>query len=179
LLVPLPQNEFAAVIDSTPPGGLPVVSDRRGVSNSLSRHRLRFRLAHEIAHTLFYRRSPRRQPRRRLFDSPGQERFCDTFARVLLVPRSRVKRSGSGVEDILRIQQTCDVSLELGARAFADRHRDLVVALWWESRAGVLERQWCSDKGWPIQPTESRGDIRQLESRNQVLAVMPRALHAQ
>ena len=139
MLVPLQENRFGIIVDPTPRGGWSLVP--QPVRHDLRRHRLRFRLGHELAHTFFYARRAGQTPRRRLFDSDQQEDFCDRFSRSLLVSRRRIADMEPSVEGLLSLQQACDVSLEVAARAAAAARPDLQITIWFERTDGSLKRQ--------------------------------------
>lgn len=118
LLVPR-DHDFELVVDAEPPGGWDAVAPM--LRAALARHRLRFRVAHEWAHSFFYLRGAGGISRR-LPDSPEQERFCDEFARALLVPRSVAVSLPPHARSVCALQERFDVSLELAARALAHAH---------------------------------------------------------
>jgi hypothetical protein len=120
LLFPHPGNRFRIIVDTEPVGGWSKVpSESR---EELRRHRLRFRVAHEVGHTLFYDRSGA-QPRPLVATSPGQETFCDEFARALLVPVSYVAALPPTADAVIELHRRFDVSVELACRALAHAHR--------------------------------------------------------
>jgi hypothetical protein len=110
---------------------------------------LRFRVAHEVAHAFFYRRR-RGEPERLVHDTPEQERFADEFARALLVPCGLAAEADPTAGGVLRLQQLCDVSLEVAVRAFADAHSDVAaVLLFWPTDVPATltqaRVQWASE----------------------------------
>lgn len=147
VLVPQPGNRFHIWVDPTPRGGWERIEP--ALRQNLRRHRLRFRVAHEIAHALFYRRGGG-EPRRVLGDSAEQEKFADEFARALLVSTTLASEVAPTPSGVLGLQDRCDVSLELAARAFADARPELttLLACW---PAGTLPTadsalvQWASE----------------------------------
>lgn len=118
LLVPR-REHFELVVDAEPPGGWELVAP--ALRAGLARHRLRFRAAHEWAHSFFYARTVDGIVRR-LPDSADQERFCDEFARALLVPASVAAALPARAASVTALQRRFDVSLELSARALAQAH---------------------------------------------------------
>lgn len=141
LLIPHRGDAFAITVDPTPRGGW-----RRcppPLREALRRHRLRFRIGHELGHTFFYWREGG-EPERHLRDSPAQERFCDAFARALLVPAEALAERPVTADSIVTLQREFDVSLEVAARAMADAHPGTAVALWhWSGTRPQL--QWASN----------------------------------
>ena len=175
LLLPLRGDRFAIAVDPTPRGGWERVPGL--LRSDLARHRFRFRVGHELGHVFAFWRKPNERPVRHLFDSPAQEAFCDEFSRALLVAPEDARdaaRSAAGVRDL---QEACDVSLEVAARAFADAHPDLTVALWF-MREGEFQPQWASTAaaglGRARRAAESgRPCALWLEARQQLLFVGP------
>ena len=109
LLVPGPRG-FDVYVNADAPS--------KGASAEVVRRRSRFRLAHEIGHSFFY---DRRQfvPERVSPGTVGEERFCDLFASLLLVPEDALPLNLSP-EAIRVISDRLDVSMEVVARAAAD-----------------------------------------------------------
>lgn len=147
-LAPLPGNRFAVSVDAEPRGGWarfdPVIRAR------LEPQRYRFRVAHEIGHTLFYLRSGDR-PRRRFPVSRREEVFCDRFAQALLLPDCVVASDVATPARLLELQERYDVSLEMCARAFAELHGGLLVALLIAKDVSPpsLRPQWVAPVGLP------------------------------
>jgi hypothetical protein len=118
------------------------------MSAGTARHRRRQRIAHELGHTLFYRACGEGRPRRTAAAGrPEEERFCDEFARALLVP---VPDGDVTAQTVVALQQSYDVSLEVAARVAATAPGQPTVGLWWW-RAGdpattPLLAQWVSDE---------------------------------
>lgn len=117
LLVPR-REHFELVVDAEPPGGWELVAP--ALRAGLARHRLRFRAAHEWAQSFFYARTVDGIVRR-LPDSADQERFCDQFARALLVPASVAAALPARAASVTALQRRFDGSLELSG-ALAQAH---------------------------------------------------------
>lgn len=116
-------------------------------SRDVRRHRWRFRVAHELAHTLFYASDGASLTRLSRPGTASEERFCDDFARCLLVPPPPSPVDADG---LLRLQQRYDVSLELAARSVAASVDAPRVGLWWwqsthDNTTPVLAEQWATD----------------------------------
>lgn len=143
LLVPLPDNKFGIRVDPTPPGGWGRVPD--SLRDDLHRHRLRFRVGHEIGHVFSYSRQRGERAVRSLPDSRTQEEFCDVFSRRLLVPERLAAGIPSTPEALIALQGSCDVSLEVAARAMAEARGDLRISIWFgRGPRGELKPQWSS-----------------------------------
>jgi hypothetical protein len=175
MLAPLPGNRFGICVDPTPPGGWQRVPAR--LRPQLKRQRVRFRVGHELPHIFFYSRRGD-TPRRHVFDSAAQEEFCDAFSRELLVPRRLARRAHASPGGVLELQATCDVSLELAARAVAAAQPGLRVALWFDQPGRErLTLQWASAAaGGETCERERIHDLsspraRWLEERRQLLLV--------
>jgi hypothetical protein len=172
MLVPLPGNRFEITVDPSPKGGWRRVP--KPLRTELKRHRYRFRIGHELAHTFFYSRDADR-PRRVVFDSTEQEEFCDAFARELLVPRHRAARAKPTARALLKLQASCDVSLELAARALSAAHEEIAVGLWFmPPGASVPQLQWSAGATPSLTKAEPLDDDRAdgfawLPSRRQLL----------
>jgi IrrE N-terminal-like domain len=186
LLTPLRDDRFGIVVDPTPPGGWRPEESAHSQS-ALRRRRTRFRIAHELGHTVFYWRRPGERPRRHLPDSPHQERFCDNFARALLVPPQVAASLPVRPESVLTLQAVCDVSLEVAARALAAAHPDSFVAIWFASDETQTHacRQWTTHPNATISLRPVAGEKsmpalpggRWLPSRRQYLCCLPEASH--
>jgi hypothetical protein len=137
------RGRLEIAVDPEPRGGWAAIP--AGVRSDLRRHRQRFLTAHELGHSLFYDFG-RGQPRRLVRDSAALETFCDAFAAALLMPPAVVSRATPTPAAILAAQKKFDVSLEVAVRAFAEQHRDRVLALL-VARGGTLATQWgsCSE----------------------------------
>ena len=143
LLVPLEGNRFGITVDPTPAGGWASIPAK--LRARVRRHRLRFRIGHELGHCFAYSRSGGR-PKRHLLDSPAQEAFCDRFSRALLVPEERAAATTATVDGLLALQESCDVSLQVAARALAEAQPDLTVELWFADSGTTLRSQWSSER---------------------------------
>lgn len=145
MLIPLDGDGFAIRVDPEPRGGWPdLAPDLRA---EVSRHRLRFRAAHELCHSFFYVRSSGATPRRHLHDSAAQERFCDEFARCLLVPPAFARSLPAEPRSVFELQSRFDVSLQVAARSLAAAHGPrMALAVWYwrpDRRGRVVPRlQW-------------------------------------
>jgi hypothetical protein len=168
LLIPLDGDRFAICIDPTPRGGWHRI--RPHLRTALRRQRFRFRVAHEIGHTLFYDRGGDRP--RRLFDgSEREERFCDEFARSLLLPTNAARKCPPTPAAVLRLQQEYDVSLEVAVRAVAAAEPGRQAALWYTQLGEGWRLQWANVK--PADPLREGALI--MPERGQALVVAPRA----
>jgi hypothetical protein len=162
LLVPRPQGRFRIVVDPTPPAGWNDAPAQ--VRDPLRRHRSRFRIAHEIGHSFFYDRGRGTPSRRSEGGTPAEERFCDEFARELLVPRFLATRGPWEAHAIARLQRECDVSFELAARAFS-RATERDVALYYR-RGAQWRNQWSTRPAtWRGLAVRSAASPRELGSR--------------
>ena len=166
MLTPRPENRFGIAVDPTPMGGWGEVSPT--LAGNLRRQRARFRACHELAHTLFYRRTVGQTPRRRVYDSPGQETFCDAVASNLLVPREMARELAGTTAGLLELQQACEVSLEVAARSLADARPDLAISIWFGPSEEELMLQWSTH---PDQGLERTGEASWLGDRGQLLVV--------
>lgn len=119
-----------------------------GLREQTRRHRLRFRVAHEVAHSFFYDRDAHGARRRRR-STPAEERFCDHFASVLLLPPAAVHAMPATAESVLALHQRFDVSVETAARRLAEAQPtvDIAVGFWREREPCTAEHvrlQWSS-----------------------------------
>lgn len=145
MLLPQPRNAFQIWVDPTPSGGWqgrPLTA-----LHETERHRTRFRVAHEIAHSFFFRREGG-TPKRVVPDSPRQEAFCDAFAGGLLVPPVAASACAADPQEVIRLHNEYDVSLQVALRALCDAQPGLEAGiLYWsddsrrERRLGV---QWTN-----------------------------------
>jgi Zn-dependent peptidase ImmA (M78 family) len=81
-------------------------------------------------------------------DSARQEKFCDEFARALLVPPQVGGAMPETPVSIVNLQRRFDVSLELAARALAASHPAIWVAVFVECAQGATA-QWMSTAKGP------------------------------
>ena len=121
---------------------------------NLARHRRRFRIAHELGHIWFFERRTGRGPRRKQPWTEREERWCDDFARTLLVPEGIAKSVPGTADSVFDLQARFDVSLEVAARAMAAAQPNLDVALWYwnaEDDPGprALVHQWSNRLALP------------------------------
>ena len=126
LLIPTKPGRFKMIVDGQPPG-LETTSAK--LKAALLRHRRRFIMAHELGHTFFFSwrgaRGYQHHP-----PGPEQERFCDEFARALLVPPRLVARYQARADSVPAIQRRFDVSMEVAVRSLSASHgRGLFSAL--------------------------------------------------
>jgi hypothetical protein len=168
--MPLPKDRFGISVDPTPKGGWREIPVQ--LRAELKRHRTRFRVGHELGHTFFYSRGTD-APVRHVYDSLEQENFCDDFSRELLVPCRLAKRAQPTPSGVLKLQKTCDVSLELAARAVSAAHPDLPVALWFAPPEGDDPRlQWATSSAVRSSPPNSdASNASWLSERRQLLVV--------
>lgn len=143
LLIPIQGGRFRVVVDATPRGGWSEA--HRSLQREVADHRMRFRIAHELGHTFFYRRAPDSAPTRNFACSPAEERFCDEFARSLLLPASLVKNSRS-LAELLSLHSRYFVSVEVVVRTLADVTRAEVALFYWGSAHDQLSVQWTNVK---------------------------------
>ena len=126
LLFPKAENRFSVYVDPEPPGGWTAVEPE--VQAELREHRMRFRICHEVAHSFFFDREGE-LPTAIVGTSDAQEEICDRFASELLVPRKAARELEPTALSIVELHNRFCVSLEAAARAFADAHGSLAVAL--------------------------------------------------
>jgi len=126
-LIPLGENGFRIPVDPTPRGGWDDVEGP--LRKALYRQRRRFLVAHELAHSLFYERSEGQRPARATPLNEAEERFCDEFARWLLLPRAVLERRRSSASAIFDLHREFDISVEVAARALTMAHPELWVAI--------------------------------------------------
>jgi hypothetical protein len=112
------------------------------------------------------------EPARRVIDSAAQERFCDEFASHLLVPREAAVKV-TRVSELLRLQERCDVSLEVATRAVSTALPHRWIALWHSGPGDSVRPQWSSDGYFPHLRDLSAVNIEwvRLTDRDQVVAV--------
>lgn len=106
MLVPT-RDGFTALVDSE-------LWDR-AMSGDAARKHLRFVLAHELAHTFFYQ--PGRPPSRASVPDSAEERFCDWFATLLLVPSDAAIRAPLDPGGLYALAARFDVSRRVAAWA--------------------------------------------------------------
>jgi hypothetical protein len=148
LLLPCARGRFRLLVDSEPRGGWHSVEP--ALRDELARHRTRFRIAHELAHSFFYERVAE-GPRRRVADSEQQERFCDEFARALLVPPEVPARLAASPEDIVHVHRVYDVSVEVAARVFARAWPTTAIWVVLADDSGEPNRvQWQADVTYAV-----------------------------
>jgi hypothetical protein len=107
-------------------------------------------------------------PRRRIYDSPQQEEFCDLLGRHLLVPSERARAAETTATGLLSLQENCDVSLEVAARALSDANPKLDIAIWFGPSPDQVRLQWSSSGS--TNPVED-GDGSWLEDRQQLVVL--------
>jgi hypothetical protein len=114
LLVPR-AGGFDVMVNSDPPkdSASPITDP------VIARRRARFRLAHEIGHSFFYDRRPA-VPVRCAPGSDAEERFCDLFASVLLIPSNAIPEDPTP-HDLRTLSSRFDVSLEVASRAATEQ----------------------------------------------------------
>lgn len=163
LLFPHLDDRFRVFIDAEPPGGWNNVEEAR--RDELRRHRRRFRLGHEVAHTFFYDRSGER-PRALIQTSPRQERFCDDFARALLVPPEFAEAVPATAESAVGLHRRFDVSVELACRALAQAHVGRAcVAVLLLDRPAEQAIQWASEPEAARELLKLRGTWQRMSRR--------------
>jgi hypothetical protein len=141
LLIPLRADRFRIVVDVTPRDGWAGVA--ASVRGEVADHRRRFRVGHELGHTFFYSRKPDALPRRILEGSDREERFCDEFARALLLP-TRVAKECRSLKGLVRVQARYAVSLELAARTLAETSSTELALFYWDAATGRPGVQWTN-----------------------------------
>jgi hypothetical protein len=126
MIIPRQADSFEIRVDPTPRRGWARVSHE--MRDEVHRQRRRFLICHELAHSFFFKRDGGR-PQRLLPGSPYEERFCDEFARWLLVPQSVARELPAAATTIFALHIKYDVSIEVASRAVAHAHngRYLVV----------------------------------------------------
>jgi len=175
-LAPL-RSGFQITVDSEPRGGWTAVPSAS--RKALSVHRERFRVAHEVGHTFFYERRPGRMPERRLPDSRAQERWCDEFARMLLVPPPTARALPATASSVTRLQEQFDVSLQVALRSLAAAHRCQAALWFWElgrdGEPGNLVRQWATvPRRVPVKPWREHSLVDEaLQASDEVAGPMP------
>lgn len=171
-LVPDADDRFDIVVDPEPRGGWR--PHHKELRTEIQRHRLRFRTGHEAAHSFFFHRAPGRVPRRRVQDSAEQERFCDVFAGALLLPPSVVARTSPTPDEIMRMQERYDVSLQLAVRMFADMHpRRSFVLLYTDAEPPFVRPQWATRRQDWLPRWWATDAIQSLASRDAHAVVVP------
>lgn len=138
-LRPLPGDRFEISVAPSPPLAVAPGCDLR----ALDRRRWRFRVAHEIAHSFFYVRRAGARPARTMAASPAEERWCDEFARALLLPAAALRACPLDAQAIVTMHERHDVSLEVAVRGMARVHRRFLALLVERGRhAPRLRVQW-------------------------------------
>jgi IrrE N-terminal-like domain len=167
LLFPKAHNRFSVYVDPEPPGGWAQVEPE--VQAELREHRLRFRICHEVAHSFFFDRDGD-LPTAIVGTSAAQEDICDRFASELLIPREAIEAMQCDAPSVVEVHERFRVSLEAAARAFADVHRELVVALFvGDLRADKL--QWSNYPGFVPDSLASAHSRACLQTRRQTILV--------
>lgn len=167
LLFPRTRNRFSVYVDPEPPGGWAQVEPQ--VQAELREHRMRFRICHEVAHSFFFDRDGD-LPTAIVGTSAAQEDICDRFASELLVPREAVEALRCDASSVIQVHKRFRVSLEAAARAFADVHRGLVVALFvGEPQAERL--QWSNSPECAPDLFASSHSSASLQTRRQTILV--------
>lgn len=144
LLLPMPGDQFAIVVDPTPLGGWGHFS--HSVQRVTALARVRFRLAHEIGHSFFYLRGCAEPTRLTAPGSANEETFCDRFAEALLIPRAVVRCTKPTPAEIFEVARTWGVSVEAAARAVSNGHPGRPAIAVFHSRAGLVD--WTRDLQW-------------------------------
>jgi hypothetical protein len=134
-------RRFRIEVDPEPAAGWESVAPN--LRKSLARHRTRFLVAHELAHTFFFADGPT-GPERVVFDSPGQETFCDELARALLVPHEAAVELPFTPEGVVELQRRFDVSMEVALRSAVAAHGETGVAWLLLQRDEETLVQWTS-----------------------------------
>lgn len=193
------EDRFIIELDPTPRGGWGDLSpDARA---GLARRRLAFRVGHELGHTFYFDRRFGRAPVRRVANSEAQERWCDEFARALLIPPGAAASLSSSSSSVFELQRRYDTSLEVAARALSAAHPRAALALWYwpadyEAEDGCLLNQWrnfndgAQVRAWrrsavidralrafhawgrlPVAAVQAPADVRCCPERRQLLAM--------
>lgn len=182
LITPRLGGGFAVLVDPTPPAGWGTMTASR--LREIQQHRFRFRVAHELGHTLFYEQVLGRRPVRFGDSSNEEECFCDRFASALLLPTSVVERCLTPVQ-LVRVQRSYGVSLEVAAKAWVQTHgRDAALFYWtdddrrartqWTSAAARPARAWMKRVNLALaeaSPKSSLRNISLLRTRRQALVL--------
>ena len=108
---------------------------------TIARHRLRFRVCHELGHTFFYERHPDQGPHRREPCGEKEERWCDDFARELLIPHNYAAQLPTRASSAFELHRRFNTSLEVAARALASAHGKAQMALWFWSPDEAAARE--------------------------------------
>jgi hypothetical protein len=167
LLFPRTRNRFAVFVDPEPPGGWDQVEPQ--VQIELREHRMRFRICHEVAHSFFFDRAGE-VPTAIVGASAAQEDICDRFASELLIPREAVEDLHPDASSVVHLHERFRVSIEAAARAFADVHRERVVALFvGDPEVGQL--QWSNFPDLAPALFQSAHSSARLEARRQTILV--------
>jgi hypothetical protein len=144
--------------------------------------------AHEMGHSFFYDRSERPY-RRRLPNSVAEERFCNLFARWLLIP-SCLPRDAASIAGIVTIHRAYGVTLGAAAQSVVAENPGVTViamdlspsepVITWQtgrapSWAGAWLKRWSMRGRPPARTTLAEGRIeaaRIQEGSGVVLAVL-------
>jgi hypothetical protein len=130
---------------------------------------MRFRICHEVAHSFFFDRDGE-LPTAIVGTSDAQEEVCDRFASELLVPRKAARALEPAAPSIVELHSRFCVSLEAAARAFADAHGNLAVALFiGDSEASRLQWSNCPEKAPALRAAPHSSAC--LEHRQQTVLV--------
>jgi IrrE N-terminal-like domain len=139
-------------------GGLRRLPDGRLdilVREDAARTRQRFSVAHELGHVLFHHHAPRAKARQLQMGTRApqeEERLCNIAAAELLMPSAIVKElanTSDGLDRILRLIRTCDVSVEAAMLRMAPA---------WVGR-GELQL-WCCRDTWKQEQVCRLGETR-------------------
>jgi IrrE N-terminal-like domain len=182
LLIPLRDDRFRIVVDPTPRTGWDGVPE--GIREDVAECRRRFRIGHELGHTLFYFRREGAMPMRRFAGSLREERFCDEFARSLLLP-ARVVRACRSARELVALHAGYGVSVELVARCIAEATVSDVALFYWESDQPHVQwtnvastqrlRRWCEGVGQALKrdgdASIGAAQMIMLHGRNQALVL--------
>jgi hypothetical protein len=143
LLQPALRHGFRICVDPSP------------LSGGARRRRRAFVIAHEIGHSFFYDRARQRPTRLQPAGSRAEERFCNQFARALLLPPEWLGALKPRADLVFTIADQYDVSAETTARSLAASHpaRPFVALAYWTRSDCELTLQWSG--GQPEIPSLS------------------------